>query len=139
LPSPTPWIFENRGKNLIWMYKVYNPFFPICLISSDPPFIEWHVQCTYKTFISLSFLKQLKCMSHFCWETTNENNQFSKWETWILIAKLDQTKLWRVLLWIRIKIMSVNFEEKKKEIYKIKKKIMKRFKRTAFHLMCNKT
>ena len=27
-------------------------------------------------FISASFLKQLKCMSHFCRETMNENNQF---------------------------------------------------------------
>ena len=42
----------------------------------------------------------------FCSETTNENNQFSKWEIWIFNAILDQTKLWRVLLWFRIEIMS---------------------------------
>ena len=77
-------------------------------------------------------------MSHFCRETKNENNQFLKLETWIFNAILDQTKLWRVLLWIRIEIMSavnlnlsidstlikllcrfVNFEEMKKEIYKM--------------------
>ena len=23
----------------------------ICVISSDPPFIEWHVRCTFETFI----------------------------------------------------------------------------------------
>ena len=77
-------------------------------------------------------------MSHFCRETKNENNQFSKRETWIFNAILDPTKLWRVLLWIRIEIMSavtlnlsidsilikllcrlVNFEEMKIEIYKM--------------------
>ena len=31
-----------------------------------------------------------KCASHFCRETTNKNNQFSKWETWIFNAILDQ-------------------------------------------------
>ena len=31
-----------------------------------------------------------------------KNIQFSKWESWIFNAILDQTKLWRVLLWIRI-------------------------------------
>ena len=79
-----------------------------------------------------------KCFSHFCRETTNKNDQFSKWKTWIFNSILDQTKLWRVLLWIRIEIMSavtlnlsidsilikllcrlVNFEEMKKEIYKM--------------------
>ena len=40
--------------------------------------------------------------SHFSKETTNKNIQFKKWETWIFNAMLDQTKLWRVLLWIRI-------------------------------------
>ena len=29
-----------------------------CLILSDPPFIEWHVRCTFETFISPLFLKQ---------------------------------------------------------------------------------
>ena len=29
-----------------------------CVISSDPPFIEWHVRCTFETFISPSLLKQ---------------------------------------------------------------------------------
>ena len=29
-----------------------------CVISSDPPFIEWHVRCTFEIFISPSFLKQ---------------------------------------------------------------------------------
>ena len=48
-------------------------------ISIDPPFIEWHVRCTFETFISSSFLKQE--IHHSCKETTNENNQFSKWET----------------------------------------------------------
>ena len=27
-------------------------------ISSEPPFTEWHVRCTFETFISPSFLKQ---------------------------------------------------------------------------------
>ena len=92
-----------------------------------------------------------KCMSHFCRETTNKNDQFSKWETWIFNAILDQAKLSRVLLWIRIEIMSavtlylsndsiliklrcrlVNFEKMKKEIYKmIFKKRWWSFKNTA--------
>ena len=64
-----------------------------CIISSASTFIEWYVRCTFKTFISPSLLKQLKCMSQFCTETTNEKNQFTKWETWIFNAILDQTKL----------------------------------------------
>ena len=79
-----------------------------------------------------------KCFSQFCRETTNKNYPFSKWETWIFNVILDRTKLWRVLLWIRIKIMSavtlnlsidsilikllcrlVNFEDMKKKIYKM--------------------
>ena len=34
-------------------------------------------------------------MEYFCSETTNKNNQFSKRETWIFNAILDQTKLSR--------------------------------------------
>ena len=56
---------------------------------SDPLFIEWHVRCTFETFISPSFLKQFKCMNHFYRETTN--NQFSKRETWIFNPILDQS------------------------------------------------
>ena len=42
--------------------------------------------------ISPSILKQLKSMNLIeIHETTNENNQFSKWETWIFNAILDQT------------------------------------------------
>ena len=51
----------------------------VSVISSDLAFIEWHVRCTFETFISPSFLKQLKCNnSHCCRDTANENNQFSK-------------------------------------------------------------
>ena len=66
------------------------------------------IRSTFETFISQSFLKQLKNMSHFWEKTTNENNQSSKWETKIFNAILDQTKLWRILLWlwIRVEIMS---------------------------------
>ena len=39
----------------------------LCVISSDPPFIEWHVRCTFETFISPSFWKQ-ELLSHFCRE-----------------------------------------------------------------------
>ena len=28
------------------------------MILSDPPFIEWHVRCTFETCISVLFLKQ---------------------------------------------------------------------------------
>ena len=45
------------------------------VISNDPSFIEWHVHCTFETFISPSFLNK-KCTSHFCRETTNKNYQF---------------------------------------------------------------
>ena len=57
------------------------------IISREPPFIEWHVRCTFETFISPSFLEK---DMHFCRETTNKNNQFSKWETCIFNAILDQ-------------------------------------------------
>ena len=43
-----------------------------------------------------------KCASTFCREISNKNIQFSKWEIWIFNAILDQTKLWRARLWIRI-------------------------------------
>ena len=63
------------------MIKVFkwNAFF----ISSDLPFMEWHVRFTLETFISPSFLKQEMHFIYFCRETTNKKNQFSKWETWI--------------------------------------------------------
>ena len=32
----------------------------------------------------------IKGGSHFCRETTNKNNQFSKWETWMFNAMLNQ-------------------------------------------------
>ena len=42
----------------LFLYDViilkWNPW----VIPCDPPFIEWHVRCPFKTFISLSFLKQ---------------------------------------------------------------------------------
>ena len=120
-----------------FFYKMYILKWNTCVISSDPPFIVWHVRWNFETFISPSLLKHLKCMSQFCRETTNETNQFSKCETWIFNAILHQTKLWRLLLWIRIEIMSaaplnlsidsilnkllcrfVNFEEMKRKITK---------------------
>ena len=47
---------------------------------------------------SYVFLQQ-KCASLFCWETTVENIQFSKMLSYIWFI-LDQTKLFRVSLWI---------------------------------------
>ena len=38
-----------------------------------------------------SFLNQEIHESHFCRETTNKNNQFPKWETWIFNAIFDKT------------------------------------------------
>ena len=56
-----------------------------CVISCDPPFVEWHMSdVPWKP----SFLHRLwskKCASHLCRETINKYVQFSKWETWIFI------------------------------------------------------
>ena len=41
-----------------FLYDVIILKWNTCLISSDPPFIEWHVRCTFETFIFPSFLKQ---------------------------------------------------------------------------------
>jgi len=78
---------------MYFLYDLIKLKWNTCVISFDHPFIEWHVRCTFETFISPSFLKQLKCMNHFCRETTNENIQFLKWKTWKFNAILDQTKL----------------------------------------------
>ena len=103
------------------------------VISSDPPFIKWHD--LFETIISPSFLKQ-EMYVQFCRETTNENNQFSKWETWIFNTTLDHTNLLSVFLLIRIEIMAAVLsklsidsilikvlcrlvKETKKEIYKM--------------------
>ena len=51
------------------------------------------------------------CVSHFCRETTEENYQFSNWETWIFNAILDRK--------IKLLCRFVNFEKMKKEIYKM--------------------
>ena len=69
----------------------------------------YRVVCLIYVPLKPSYLHRFwskKCFSHFCIETTNKKNQLSKCETWIFNAILDQTKLWRVLLWIRIEIMS---------------------------------
>ena len=61
--------------------------------------------------LNYSFLHRFwskKFASHFCRETTNKNIHFSKWETWIFNAILDQTKFWRAL-WIRIYFNSYLF------------------------------
>ena len=89
-----------------WCYDVIILKWNTWVISSDTSLFEWYVWCTFETFISPSFLKQEMHESLFCRETTSKNNQFLKWETWIFNTMLDQTKLWRVLLWIRIEIMS---------------------------------
>ena len=48
-----------NGKSEIlkyfFLYDVLIFKWNACLISSDPPFIEWHVRCTFETFISPSF------------------------------------------------------------------------------------
>ena len=78
---------------VFFLYDVIILKWNTCIISSDPPFIEWHVRCTFETFISPSFLKQEMRESLLYRETTNKNNQFLKWETWMFNAILDQTKL----------------------------------------------
>ena len=50
----------------------------------------YRVACLKPSFIHRIWSK--KCASHFCRETTNKNNQFSKWETWMFKAILDQIK-----------------------------------------------
>ena len=95
-----------------------------------------------------------KCTSHFCRETTNENNQFSKWETWIFNAILNQDKAlkgivgnqnWNYVMSAvtliniesieRFKLLCrfVNLKEMKNKFTKgfKKRKIMKRFKSSA--------
>ena len=48
------------------------------------PMYHWHLHFHRFWFWSK------KCASHFCRESTNKNNQFSKWKTWIFNAILDQ-------------------------------------------------
>ena len=54
--------FLVNGKSEIlkyfFLYDVLIFKWNACLISSDPPFIEWHVRCTLETFIYPSFLEQ---------------------------------------------------------------------------------
>ena len=54
--------FLVKGKSEILkffsLYDVIILVWNTSIISSDPIFIEWHVRCTFETFISLSFLKQ---------------------------------------------------------------------------------
>ena len=57
--------FLVKGKSeilnfffFIYIYDVILLKWNTCVISSDPPFMEWHVRCTFETFISPSFLKQ---------------------------------------------------------------------------------
>ena len=62
------------------------------VISSDPPFIKWHVRCTIETFISIvSDSEARNARVTFAEKAQNKNNQFSKWKTWIFKAILDQT------------------------------------------------
>ena len=62
------------------------------VISSDPPFIKWHVRCTIETFISIvSDSEARNARVTFVEKAQNKNNQFSKWKTWIFNAILDQT------------------------------------------------
>ena len=54
--------FLVKGKREIlkyfFLYYVIILKWNTCIISSDPPFIEWHVRYTFETFIFPSFLKQ---------------------------------------------------------------------------------
>ena len=53
--------FLVKGKSKILKYFLYDVIilkWNTCVISSDLPFTEWHVRCTFETFISSSFLKQ---------------------------------------------------------------------------------
>ena len=54
----------------------------------------YRMACPKPSFLHRFWSK--KCASHFCRETRNKNIQFSKWETWMFNAILDQTNLWRV-------------------------------------------
>ena len=54
--------FLVKGKREIlkyfFLYYVIILKWNTWVISSDPPFIKWHVRCTFETFISQSFLNQ---------------------------------------------------------------------------------
>jgi len=56
--------FLVKGKSqkcdfkAFFLYDVIILKWNTCVISSDPPFLECHVRCTFETFISPSFLKQ---------------------------------------------------------------------------------
>ena len=97
-------IYIYKGEK--WDFKVFL-FYDVmilkrntCVISCDPPFIGMYLRNLHFSIVSevrVTFVAR---------EITNKNNQFSIWETWIFNAILDQTKLWRVLLWIRIYFIS---------------------------------
>ena len=95
-------LFKMKLLGQKWDFKyffLYDVITLKCVISSDPPFTEWHVKCTFETFSIVSEARNARVTFV---EKPQKNIQFSKWKTWIFNAILDQTKLWRVLLWIRI-------------------------------------
>ena len=49
---------ESEILKYFVLYDVIILKWNTCVISSDPPLIEWNVRCTIETLISPSFLKQ---------------------------------------------------------------------------------
>ena len=133
--------FLVKGKSeilkyfFLYEYDVIILKWNTCVISSDPPFIEWHVRCTFETFISPSFLKQemhesLLYRNHkkiFSFQNGKYGCLNSLLRTHLLVPACQVNTVGRGQAWKSVKIQWKNFTIKSTSMHAMLLRKMKKW------------